>query len=385
MFLFYYLLRDPGGPPLTDLPEEILIETFLELPIKSLALLRSTCRRFKNLLQSQSFIQQQLKLSQYQFLLLQNGTERFNPFAVSLHSAWDELHHPVIESPEAPKGVSLKVSVIGSSYGVVCLGLSQVVFNRNQPIRHWFVIWNPFTRKYKEVPSVRSIYCVMGFGYSGIDNDYKIVRIVDDFYGNLSPCVYSLYGRRRPLWHRLNSSGLSGLEFGNDGVTMTEARRVVWRTYSETAKNHVILLFNTDEEVFKLLPSPTNLHQYALPPKPTEYVGRVALLSSLYDDIRRRTEVKLWLLDEEVSGWSVIYTVSLQGGCWCPATMWGEKIICMRGLEVDDVVDDVEGGESLMILSSHHIKTALTTTIGTHRVQDRHQICPYVKTFVNLD
>ena len=73
----------------------------------------------------------------------------------------------VNEYPKTPSPVRT-LRIVGSSNGILCLGF-----------RH-FILWNPATREILHLPEFTSrttSNSLIGFGFSPIVNDYKIVKL----------------------------------------------------------------------------------------------------------------------------------------------------------------------------------------------------------------
>ncbi|KAI9110478.1 hypothetical protein K1719_018344 [Acacia pycnantha] len=77
----------------------------------------------------------------------------------------------VLEYQTPPSSVRRR-DIIGSSNGLLCFNLMY---------KSSFILWNPATREVLQVPKVPNLnhygICDVGFGFSPIVNDYKIVRL----------------------------------------------------------------------------------------------------------------------------------------------------------------------------------------------------------------
>ncbi|KAI9091404.1 hypothetical protein K1719_028215 [Acacia pycnantha] len=80
-----------------------------------------------------------------------------------------------------------------------------------------FQLWNPLTRDVREVPESRSSNvqpCLLGFGFSPIVNDYKIVAVYRKNDGRI--CGSDVYSLSRNSWKEI--------EFGSlDDVTCSDS------------------------------------------------------------------------------------------------------------------------------------------------------------------
>ncbi|KAK4254126.1 hypothetical protein QN277_009551 [Acacia crassicarpa] len=156
------------------LPPEIMNKILVRLPAKSIVRFQCVCKEWKNLSKSPSFIAEHFN----------HQPDRNNPFLL-LHEYSDEhrrsslylLDHKM-ETVDVLRIPSIgafrrKWRIIGSCNGLLCV---QVDDGRRRSHSLW--LWNPLIREVREVPSTRNDkrVCRIGFGFSSVANDYKIVR-----------------------------------------------------------------------------------------------------------------------------------------------------------------------------------------------------------------
>ncbi|XP_059632751.1 F-box protein CPR1-like [Cornus florida] len=152
----------PPTPP--ALPNEIIYDILLLLPVKSLARCRCVCREWNNLLTGSDFIKKHLDYGHHRLIVsfskshMSIDLEEASNFVVTNHEfPWKEHVH----------------EIVGSCNGLLCIGLG-----------HHHFLWNPSTRKYKQLPPHSSCFSkyntiFYGFGYDmSIDGcyNYKVVR-----------------------------------------------------------------------------------------------------------------------------------------------------------------------------------------------------------------
>ncbi|XP_028760809.1 putative F-box protein At3g16210 [Neltuma alba] len=179
----------------TFLPHEIIINILKRLPVKSLIRFQCVCKNWKNLLKDPLFITDHLHHSNIHLpslLLPFNGNKTLQLCSFDCDFQLSEVPNaPLIDSRSIVRTWAdvRDVEIVGSSNGLLCIQFSDF----GHP--HTFVLWNPATRELKMVPTTiefRGDYTI-GFGFSMIANDYKIVNIYGygdfDFWRNV--CEWS--------------------------------------------------------------------------------------------------------------------------------------------------------------------------------------------------
>lgn len=105
------------------------------------------------------------------------------------------------------------VRVVGCCNGIVCIAING---------KHFF-LWNPSTRKYKQLPDVddkmkRGLFITKyGFGFDELNDDYKVVGILSGFCnaGRYETMV-KIYSLRSDSWKRIDVFN-DGLPFDDSG------------------------------------------------------------------------------------------------------------------------------------------------------------------------
>ncbi|KAK4714832.1 hypothetical protein R3W88_020739 [Solanum pinnatisectum] len=161
---------------LFDLPTEIVIEIFLKLSVKSLLKIKYVSKSWHALISSPRFIKYHLNLSA-------NYNKYFTNHNVILNIAQPEFNLEdcfVMEESDLDyhmKNSGISFVIEGFINGLVCL------VNKANEI----FLWNPTIRKYKKLSNFRTQlknegYCIYGFGYDEIHDDYKVM------------CIFSIVG-----------------------------------------------------------------------------------------------------------------------------------------------------------------------------------------------
>ncbi|XP_059428697.1 putative F-box protein At3g17480 [Corylus avellana] len=153
------------------LPEDLLRDILLRLPVKHLVRLRLVCKSWSTLLKSRDFTTTRLNRSANHGGHLLVYRKRCTSHSLSLISVKALNVAVKIETPEKI-GSPGKGMVVGSCNGLVCL------YNGGRNI----TLWNPATGEDKILPPLginpksRANLNSVGFGYHL--NDYKVVRIL---------------------------------------------------------------------------------------------------------------------------------------------------------------------------------------------------------------
>ncbi|MCD7456589.1 hypothetical protein HAX54_032308 [Datura stramonium] len=162
------------------LPDEIIIEILLRLPVKSLLKLRCVSKSWLSLLSSPHFVKTQIKFSvkecknvNLRLVVVASVVSGLVGRMCSVYSVVCEnssVNVAKIDCPLKPPFGSAKF--LGSCNGLICL----------TAMSSKLMLWNPSTGKYKEfedsfVQSAVNCYIRYGFGYNAANDDYKVVKI----------------------------------------------------------------------------------------------------------------------------------------------------------------------------------------------------------------
>ncbi|KAK4256286.1 hypothetical protein QN277_009171 [Acacia crassicarpa] len=237
-------------------------------------------------------------------------------------------------------------SIVGSCNGLLCLEIHQ--FNQ-------LSLWNPKTRAVRHVPRTGTDfsyfnYCVTGFGFSPIVNDYKIVRTFALFYDGVTQVeVFSL---NRGTWKAKYIGNLKGVILKSETVTANGA--IFWsgvklvdekegednidfqedEDYIEEAEDKVdvIVSFDIAKAVFSVIPRPEL--DYDADVKLTVYENKLAILCDTWeDDDEIPCMIDLWVLYEgtcasgQTWSWIKRYTSSPLLCLLVPMTIWRNEIV----------------------------------------------------------
>ncbi|XP_049390493.1 F-box/kelch-repeat protein At3g23880-like [Solanum stenotomum] len=189
--------------PLLLLPDELITEILLKLPVKSLSKFMCVSKSWLQLISSPTFVKNHIKLTAddkgyiHHRLIFRNIDGNFKfcslPPLFTKQQHTEELFH--IDSPIERS--TLSTHIVGSVNGLIC-----VVHGQKEAY-----IWNPTITKSKELPKFTSNMCSSsikyGFGYDESRDDYKVVFIHYPYNhsssSNMTTVVY-IYSLRNNSW-----------------------------------------------------------------------------------------------------------------------------------------------------------------------------------------
>ncbi|PHU21759.1 hypothetical protein BC332_06866 [Capsicum chinense] len=169
---------------MANLPEELITEILLKLPIKSLLKFRSVCKSWLELISSPEFVKNHLLLSttnkdyNHHGILLKFASK--NEHGVKDCSLRDVLYHPetgaLVDLDYPGKNRHDHPFLVGSVNGLVCLAFGL----------YDLFIWNPSIRKHMKLRNYELNLIMIyswesespgnfksGFGYDELQDDYK--------------------------------------------------------------------------------------------------------------------------------------------------------------------------------------------------------------------
>ncbi|KAI9127315.1 hypothetical protein K1719_001874 [Acacia pycnantha] len=308
------------------LHDEIIICILSRLPAKSLMRFQCVCKHWKNLFKNSSFIADHLHHShQNASLIISQGFVR-NIRQLLLIDC--EMQFRYIQKAPPPFDSSPRnwfFHIIGSSNGLLFL---EILKSYRFPTS--LLVWNPVTRDLREVPESRinGYGCKLGFGFSPVVNDYKIVAINSGNDGRV--CGVRVYSLSRNSWKEIEFGDLKdvtchGLKISTNGAIFN---RLTWEN------EKVIVSFDIAMEVFTLIPWPplsgTNPSSSL-----TVYEDKLALL--IVSEIgRRSSNVNLWVMEEDISStvkrwnWIKKFTSGIYPWKFVLGTIWRNEIVVSR-------------------------------------------------------
>lgn len=308
------------------LPEGVMIEILLRLPVKTLLICKSVCKSWLCIISTSYFIKSHLHrvivASRNNPTLLtiqnQNPAGHLAPFATSnfdllIHQPQrrdTDVHHcDGIDFSSYPVHFDFLYvphhfaccRVVGACNGIICLSnrFGNVVY-----------LWNPATRKCRKLPIPGDLQVInspikIGFGYDTISNQYKVLRIVFGKKYHLVPVV-RVYSTNADSWREFRAPILKNWKF----VTHLQTRIVVNGVLYFDGGDELIS-FDLHKEILGLVPFPSCIvrkRSHVL-----DFEGSVAIV---FESICDGLGIDLWTL-VDVSGqlsWTKKFSVDTDAG-----------------------------------------------------------------------
>ncbi|OVA01232.1 F-box domain [Macleaya cordata] len=255
---------------MSSLPEDIIIDIILRLPVKSILRFRCVCKPWCKQFSGPNFVKmhfkQAVEMSKFNLMIADSYLYSINYDSLSssltastlssspsLVTKFDEVY--AIDYPY--KTADYIVEILGSCNGLLCI----------IPDKYVICIWNPSTKEYKELPTLEhfkfttnlSTRITYGFGYNCNIEDYKLVRVVTGFYGLSEVMVYSLASNS---WKSIQNIPYDLSYGGQPGVLVNGALHwIAARGMSSKGCEVVLVSFDIGDETFKKVPQPKNLNK----------------------------------------------------------------------------------------------------------------------------
>ncbi|MCL7042531.1 hypothetical protein MKW94_027489 [Papaver nudicaule] len=280
------------------LPEDLLIEILLWLPVVSLLRFKTVCKSWRATIESSDFIHRHAtfenssdNLGNFIFQS-RHGPFFFNfkPHFFSLSPSsrgerqWVYKHIGVpphlaqaeveAEAEEmSPEELPFKVKMVGSCHGIICL-------HEVQP--RSIVLWNPATKKFRRLPKslplpndpkLQFSFDYVGFGFDIETNDYKVfqctsfksdsdhlkktsVQVYSSQSNSWRWCIYDLPTFPKNTFRTNVGRYLNGSYylFGNNFYP----KQIIIDSelFNYTDSEQVILSFDFNKESFRMIPAP---------------------------------------------------------------------------------------------------------------------------------
>nr|KYP59437.1 F-box/kelch-repeat protein At3g06240 family [Cajanus cajan] len=234
------------------LPQELIIEILLKLPVKSLSRFKCVCKSWLSLISDPHFTTSHFELDT-------PHTERLVFFVPRTREARSIDFNLPLQDDSASVALKLEflppkpcdIQIRGSCRGFVLLDSCQSLW-----------VWNPSTGAHKKVPSSPTVLMGMffiflyGFGYDPSTNDYIVVQASCNLYGLIRVEIFSL---KDNAWKEMEGINLSKINNWNDrrnGSLLNGVNAIHWLTYRYNVPEHFILAFDLMERNFTEVPLP---------------------------------------------------------------------------------------------------------------------------------
>jgi hypothetical protein len=167
------------------LPDEIVTQILIRLPIKSIITSICVCKTWKSIIQNPTFISTHLHHSSTTNHLLLFSISSGSEQIYALHNDDDNdfTEHTRFDFLVDSFTINPKFRLVATCNGLVCfsddpLRYTNYDYNYDYPR---FYLWNPCVRKYVKLPypnfTFGNSYESIGFGFDRKTNDYKVVRM----------------------------------------------------------------------------------------------------------------------------------------------------------------------------------------------------------------
>lgn len=341
-------------------PQEIITNILKRLPVKSLMRFQCVCKQWKNLIMAPTFIFDHLHHSSHHspsLLFKRHGSDTILPLDLSLLDCEKQFH----KVQNIPFDSSVHVKIIGSSNGLLCVKCSS---NRVCSL----FLWNPAIRKTRQVHSNANDFrglLFLGYGFSPVVNDYKILRAyaLEDEYGDEDEVtrveVYSLSTDR---WKEIKFGNLEGVKF--ECETFSADGCMFWLGSKSDGEEELVISFDIAMEAFTLIPMPPldKSNKY-FTHKLVVYENKLAVMSHFIVGVSFTTDswyIDLWVLEEAIGApqerwnWTKKYSLitftdaDLPSGIFRidPLCIWRGELVC-DGLQNSETVSETECEENI--------------------------------------
>ncbi|KAL2944900.1 hypothetical protein RDABS01_033247 [Bienertia sinuspersici] len=179
------------------LPEDLILEILVRLPVKSLIRFKSVCKEWKPIITDPNFAKSQLnhsktsKCMSSSFVIIRSDNSMFmlNLDLNNLASRKTED----IKGKFVPISPRFNPSLERQGYNILCSfkGILCVYVCDTENI----FMWNPNTNESRLIPSPGGTLRMIGFGYVSSTNDYKIVLVSWSTF-------IKVYSFRENKWHK---------------------------------------------------------------------------------------------------------------------------------------------------------------------------------------
>ncbi|XP_063950444.1 putative F-box protein At1g32420 [Daucus carota subsp. sativus] len=305
--------------PTSDLPEGMVAEILLRLPVKALLQCKSVCKLWLSIISNSYFIKSHLhraitasminpSVLNIECLPPDEDNLAFDVSTVAILSTLDECTAELQQQRrrqcrlvnDGPSNLRQDLSssllhfdhlvmprlfnhfrVISSYNGIICLAnyFGSEVY-----------LWNPSIRRCKKLPSfkpyaTRSMPIKIGFGYDSISNSYKVFRIVYEKILDIIPIV-QVYSTNDDIWRDFRAPILKN-----------------WKIYKQTniVVNGVmyfdsgdeLISFDLHKEVFGIVPFPNFIQR-----KGSDILDFEGFVAIVFASVGYGPGLNLWTLDD---------------------------------------------------------------------------------------
>ena len=340
---------------MSNLPLDVIAEILSRLPVKFLSRYLCVSKQWYALIHSQAFINLHLRRSiesntdRTLILHQQHATVPFDYFSVHLRND-DPFGKPMkIQHPPLPVCVNMSTQQIH--------GLVFVHSNTGE-----LAIWNPLIRRYRKLPTLEKVFpritIALGFGYDTLNDDYKVLRVVQFLNREFDVKMYSLKSKS---WKNIKEQWpKKGWKRSSKTVSVNGALH--WLVAENKQGPVMILAFDLANEKFR---------DFATPRQPPTYGAERFLEAGLEGFLEACLEVlngklcfivnldkkdnEVWLMEEygEGSSWTRVYKIEYDG-VFKKVKFFNPLMFCKNSKKI--LMEKCHGGRTFLIWFDTEIK-----------------------------
>ena len=210
--LLCYQSIDQTTRQMDVLPEDVLMQILVRLPVKCLFRFKYVSKSWCSLIKSPRFTHLHVTRAkngdQEGVILVKRFIKDERKIVLSLHSKDESLSLQVVAPDfEVPYSTYLNMILVGTCHGIICLKS-----NKSGGI----YLCNPATREFLALPDrpfrcPQGYFCLvgeMGFGFDAISDDFKIITFTGispkEYNYDLNSCKVEIYSLSTNSWRELD-------------------------------------------------------------------------------------------------------------------------------------------------------------------------------------
>lgn len=363
------------------LPEELVMDILVRLPVKSLIRFKYVCKSWYALIKNPSFISQHLSHpysshNNDSILVFDRPPGDYNPKVSLLHSDKNFQFFEYVTAPIFDGCLANDIQIYGPCNGIVCL------YRR---CSNKTVLWNPATKENRVLPLPPSPFdgsrtTACGIGFDSTRDEYKVVHVLYDFQRRgKNVGVYTL---STDSWRKVDTivpADIISFHFS----TCVKGFYYWWaldRLDEYGCGCYVIISFNLSNEVFqKMLPPPLTRDDgnESLLDKLVELNGSIAAICTCKAGAgaAQATSLTIWVRNEDGNmsnnKWIAHLTIDLNFGINRVLGLCKNGDILMEG-------SGIKGRRNLTSYNPH------TRQMGNHGEYFESKIVVYKESLVPL-
>ncbi|MED6107733.1 hypothetical protein PIB30_016771 [Stylosanthes scabra] len=297
----------------TILPEELVAEILVQLPVSCLVKLKSVCRSWRALISSSQFAKTHLHRSipipyfAYTFPFASKWEDR----RIEIFSAESPFHNPITKVISFSVGTGLVFfDIIGSANGLLCLLHLDCVASRAK-------LWNPCTRMESEWLNIDGDLSMIVFGYDHVHHKYKLFGEFSLKSGSTFSSRICTLGEDSNSWRTIKDHQINTVGYKATSVPGTGALN--WVSY-----DGAVVYLDLAKENFGEFSLPLHENQRDSGYGPKLSVLKNCLAAS-YD--HKKTHRAVWLMKEygKVESWTLVAVIRNHPSYQSPVTAFCPK------------------------------------------------------------